>query len=513
MKKLALVLTVVMLFTALVGCTPDANGPDNGATGQKDSVNLRSTEPMSTVDPSNDRLVPNMQVLEQVYEGLYQLDESEGGYKLCLAKSVDISDDGLVYTFVLHDDVKFHNGDTMKASDVVFSYERFMANTKFTTYTEMIKSVEAKDDSTVVITLERPYSPILHTFHTVKVMNEAVIKEQGNKFGTEIALAGTGPYYFTHYDPSTKWTLTAFEDYWCGPAEIETINYIYIGDDAAALIAFENGEIDWIEVPLSGWEGIKNSGKWNTEETRANYIQYVAINYDANEVLANDKVREAIAYAMDREAMNLAVFEGYGYVSDFYIDPYYAEAAPTECDVKYEYNPEKAKTLLAEAGYPNGVDVGVILTCKADVYEAAAVVLQSNLADVGITASVSTLDFGVAVDRMNTQDFDICIIDDAGNYDFNNYRQQVHSESVGMYMVKFEGDKFDYKYFDSLFKKGEELTDPEERKTVYTELYNAVMSTYTLLPTIVKPNTYAWVKDLNVVNVACYYRVYQWSWN
>ena len=102
---------------------------------------------------------------------------------------------------------------------------------------------------------------------------------------------------------------------------------------------------------------------------------------------------------------------------------------------------------------------------------------------------------------------------DNGNYDFNNFRQQAHSGSVGIYNVSFVGDKFDYKHIEDLFAQGEQITDEAARKEIYTELYNEVMATYCVIPLVAPPACTAWNPDLNVVSVPTYYRVAQWSWN
>lgn len=512
-KTLSYILAIVVCLATLCGCG-DTPGGGQTTDGPRDSVMLRNALGMQTTDPADTNETDVLTVNEQIYEGLYTLDESGGGYQPCLAKKIDISDDATVYTITLQDGVKFHNGETLKASDVVFSYQHFMDNPKYNSYTDMIEKVEALDDSHVVITIARPYSPILHTFFNIKILSEKEVTSQGSDFGTIANLAGTGPYYMDAetYRPNSGWTLYAFEDYWQGAPQIKKIGYVVIEDNSSAVIALKNGDIDYLSVPLSNWADIKDSGKFATNEMESNDIQFMCINYESSEVLNNDKVRQAIVHATNREAMNVVATDGLGKVTDFYINPHYAEAAPTECDVDLSYNPELAKSLLAEAGYPDGVDVGEILvgTGSSEPY---ATVLQSNLAEVGITAKITTLEFGVAVDRMASQDYNICIVGDNGNYDFNNFRQQAHSGSVGIYNVSFVGDKFDYKHIEDLFAQGEQITDEAARKEIYTELYNEVMATYCVIPLVAPPACTAWNPDLNVVNVPTYYRVAEWSWN
>lgn len=508
-RYLSLALALIMVFTLMTGC-----GNNQKNSSESGAITLRNYMALPTTDPADTNETGVLTVNEQVYEGLYTLDESVGGYEKLLAKDVQISDDGTVYDITLQEGVKFHNGETMTADDVVFSYEHFMANSKYNTYTNMIKSVEAIDETHVRITLDRAYSPILHTFYKVKILSQKEVTEQGEEFGTIANLAGTGPYSWDadSYKPNTGWTLNAFEDYWQGAPSIKKINYVVIEDDAAAVIALQNGEIDWMSVPLASWDEVKNSGDFETDEMQSNELFFCSINWEHSEVLANDLVRQAIAYAMNRDAMNQIVCEGLGTVTDFYINPNYAEAAPTECSVKYPHDVDKAKELLAQAGYPNGVDIGEIVVASGR-NEQYATVLQENLAEAGITAKLTALEYGAAVDRSAIQDFDIYVAYDCGNYDFNNFRQQAHSESVGIMTISFVGDKFDYKHFEELFAEGEKLTDEAERKAVYTELYNEVMETYCQLPMVVPPVCCAWNPDLNVVSVPTYYRVADWSWS
>lgn len=510
MKKIALTMALLLLALSFVGCGGGSNEPAQSDTESRTDLNLRSSIQIQTADPSLTRVQQNIIILDQVYEGLYRLNEAKGGYELAVAETCDISEDGLVYTFKIRDGLTFHNGDPVKASDVVFSYERYMAGTMFDAYTNMITDIEAPDDSTVVITLSKPYSPINHSFHTIKITSEKEVTAQGTLFGTQVALAGTGPYMLDIYDPATKVVLKAFPDYWQGTPAIETVNFVTILDDAAALIAFQNGEIDWLPVPMSDWDSIAGSDQYNTEIIPGNWSEVVCVNYERSEALGNQKVREAIAHAIDRDSVNIAVFEGYGTPTWSYMPVQYVTATPTEY-TKFEYDPELAKQLLAEAGYPDGVEVGNIVT-YGPLHDKAAQVIQANLAEVGITAGVQILESGLAVDRLCSQDYDIGIFADYGNYDFNNFRQMADSRSKGMYMVKYEGDVFNWKRFDELCDQGAAITDIDERLAIYTELYDSIMKTATLYPLVHSPVANAWVKGLKVINSPSYYSLYGWEW-
>ena len=277
-KLFSLLLIVVLSFTLFTGCSGTEGGDVAG-----DTLYLRLVSPLQSTDwQQTTNLEGNKITYVQLFEGLYGIDEASGGYYNLLAKNVDVSEDGLVYTIELVD-ATFQNGDPLTAADVVFSYNMAMDNAKFGYVTSMIDKVEAQDDKTVIITLKYPYSAISHTFFTVKITNQREYEEitsSGGTFGTTPHTAGTGPYYVTEYDVASGVKLAAYEDYWQGAPAIKNIEYRVISDDAAAVIAFENGELDYLtDAPLSEWENIKASAGENCELVEANDIQFLSINY------------------------------------------------------------------------------------------------------------------------------------------------------------------------------------------------------------------------------------------
>ena len=357
-----------------------------------------------------------VKVWHQMYEGLYGMDEASNGYYKELAKDVSLSDDLKEYTITLLDGVKFQNGEDLKASDIVFTYERAMQNPRFNYVTNMIDTIVAEGDDTVKITLKEPFSAIDHTFFTIKIVSEKEVTDQGEKFGTIPNKAGTGPYYATEYEIASGLKLDAFEDYWRGAPNIKHIEYRVISDNAAAVIAFENGELDYFEdAPLSDWDSLVASAGDNNSLTAGNNILFLAVNYSSptnNGVLANDKVREAIFYAINREDINYAVCDGLGEITDY-----------------------------------------------------------------------------------------------------NNIRQQVHSESEGMYVVKYKDGPFNWQRMEELCDLGVSTSDVEERLAYYTELWALVMDSQTIYPALNRPVPTVWAADLDIgTPVPTYYKVRTFSW-
>ncbi len=283
-------------------------------------------------------------------------------------------------------------------------------------------------------------------------------------------------------------------------------------DASSGLITFEAGELDWYIAPIANWDALSSNPNFKTEMGDSNHITYVAINYQANDKLENDYVRKAIAYAIDKEAMNIAGFDGHAAIATHMEHPSYNTAAPSG-GIVYNYDPDKAKALLTEGGFPNGVDVGVILCFPGSHFEKCAQVLQANLAAVGITAKLELVEQATMLNMTRAQDFDIAVTGYASIGEYDAFRARVHSASKGAYYVKFEGDKFDYKRIDELFELSSAELDPTKRLALTQELNDMVMDTACLLPLLHKAQPYVWNKDLNVVNVPSYYEIYNWSWN
>jgi len=526
-KVISIMLVIIMVIGTFTGCsskaptnnTPETNQPSSstGETNTQDkTIRLRLTASLASLDWEQTTNTRDMKVWHQMYEGLFGMDEANNGYYQELAKEVVLSDDQKVYTITLQDGVKFQNGDDLKASDVVFSYKRAMKNSRFNYLTSMITGVEAVDDSTVKITLDAPYSPIGHTFYSIKIISEREVTEQGDKFGTVPHKAGTGAYYVDSYDVSTGVKLKAFEGYWRGAPVIKSVEYIVISDEAAAVIAYENNELDYYEdASLTDWDSLTKVAGENSTLIKGNNIMFMAINYLSSEALANDKVRQAIFHAVNKTDINLAVSDGHGTEATQYMPSEYVATSPVDGFETCNYDIELSKKLLSEAGYPNGLDVGTILTYGASTSNNAkmAQVLQSNLADAGIKAAVSVMEAAVVTPKLYQQDYDICVFADSGNYDYNNIRQQVHSESVGMYVVKYKDGPFDWKRLEELVDLGVSTVDVDARRGYYTELWKIVMDSATILPCLHRPVAIVWAKDLNIGQpVPTFYKLRTFSW-
>jgi peptide/nickel transport system substrate-binding protein len=491
--------------------TKEVTTEEKEAMPSKDDLNISINMALSSISPFGTVSIQDLQVHNQVFEGFYFVDDTAQPHPR-LAEKYEVSEDGKVYTFHMRKDAYFHNGDNVKASDAVFSYKTAKEAPVVKSYLAPMVGVEAVDDYTVKITLNAPYVPFINNTASIRIVSEREVTEQGEDYGTKLTTSGTGPYKIVEYNPDQAIVLEAFDKYYRGVAPIKKVTFFPITDTSSGLIAFESGELDFYTIPLSNWAEIENSGKFNTALNPTSHISYVAVNLNKPQ-LKDVRVREAIAYAIDKEAVNLAAYEGLAEIADHMFNPKYITGASKDA-MSYSYDPEKSKALLAEAGLPDGFDAGSITTISGLYYEKIAQVIQANLAEVGISATINAVEQATATKIQRAGDFDIACTGFNAVFDYDFFRRSVHSNMLETAFIKFKNSEdVDWARIDKYFDDGSAELDPVARDQIYLDLDNYLMETATFLPMFYKTNSYAWDKDLNVVLGLNYNYVYDWSWN
>lgn len=515
-KVLALVLTALMALSLVACKSPEKAGTtaDNSAAATRDSVTCATNMVISQISPWDKSSLQNNYVRVQIYESFYYYNNKTAQYEPRVASDYEISEDGRTYTFHLRQDAKFQNGDPVLASDAVWSIEQAMKEPSMKSYTSAIESYQAVDDHTVSITTKDINAPFMMNLTWVFIVSEKACKEAGEELGHSAVLCGTGPYYVAEYNPDVSVVLKAFPDYYRGEAAIKTVTFKPIVDSSTGLIAFENGELDFFSVPTSDWKEISESGKYNTELVAANHIAYFGVNYTG--VLENPLVREAIAHCIDKQALIAGAYDGLDAEASCMVNNSYVLGAPKEC-VTYDYNIAKAKDLLTQAGYPNGLDVGSILCPAGGYFEKMSLILQSSLKEAGMTCTVNGMEQAAALAQMSKGDFTLLCCGYTGEYDYDFWKIMTHSSGIETSYIKYknapEAAGIPYQKIDDLYDQGAKNLDLSKRQAIYKELDDLLMGTCTYLPVFYKQVPYAWNKDLNAVTNSNVYIIYDWSWN
>ena len=545
MKKIALLLAVVLILSMFAACGNKPAAADSSektgesgtteTTGQteesakteageatdepagevKDSLTLSTNMVVTTVDPWDASSLQNSIIRQQIFEPLFYYNDNTKEFESRLAETYEVSEDGLTYTFHLRPGVKFHNGEEMTAGDVVYSLKKGMEAPSLASYTANWTDAVVVDDYTVELKLNAASMVTLLNLNNVYIVNEKAAEEAGDQLGSSIVLCGTGPYYLTEYNPDVQVVMDAFPDYYLGEASIKHVTFKPITDASTGLIAFQNGEIDFYSIPTANWAEISESGDYNCELVAQNHITYFSVNYDG--VLADARVRKAIGHCIDKEAMNIGAYDGYATIAPGMLNANYVLGAPDD-PIQYEYNIEKAKELLAEAGYPDGLDVGKILTISGGYFEKMALILQQSLAQAGIKAELDSMEQGAALAQMATGDFDILVCGYGCGYDYDFWKVMTDGivSDSGMFVKTGRADEslgLKTQEIHDLYLQAETEQDQTKRNGLYKQIDDLIMETGCWFPVFYRTSPYAWAKDLNAVMHPTVYHVYEWSWS
>ncbi len=445
-------LVVLALVVALTGCSTGQR-VDLGDGAEGGVIEAIAGEP-DQLDPHKTSAYFSFEVLENIFDTLVEPAENLQ-MRPALAESWEVSDDELTWTFRLRPGVTFHDGSPLTAEDVAFSYNRIIDEEltnvdKFSAVT----SVEAPDPATVVIRVDRPVPNMLTNLGGFKGM--AIVSRRNVESG-EIAThpIGTGPFAFANQRSGDSITLVANPDYWDGAPDISGVRFRFISEPSTALSALQAGEIDWTDsVPPQRVQQLRNDESITLAVEPSNDYWYLALN-EAREPWNDVRVRQAIAYAIDRDAIVQATSYGTAAKNQLAIpegNPWYVPY-----DRYAEGGLDKARQLLDEAGVsPRNLDM--LVTTDYPETVTAAQIVADNLAPLGITVNIRTVDFATWLDEQNKGNFDMLMMGWLGNIDPDDfYYAQHHTDGTS------NAQKFSDPEVDRLLDAGRVETDRQAR--------------------------------------------------
>ncbi len=383
-KTLTLFLVMVMFLVLLVGCSP-AKSPD--ASPKKDSLVWGYlAEPMG-LDPQKTQDGNALNTEIAIFDTLLRFDENQATIPN-LATEWSISSDGLEYTLKIASGVKFHNGDDLTIDDIIFTYER-VKKVGLVPQFGLISKMEAVDPGTLKITINSPLPSFLSCMANpyTAIVNKKLITE--NEDAAMRNPVGTGPYKFKEWVQGQSITIERNDAYFRGPAPIKTVTFKFITDPSTAIIALEQGQIDVLNtVAIDDRQAILDNQNLKLYEQSGLNLCMVLMNCDSK-LLKNVKLRQAIGYAINKQNIIEGAFSGIG---DVLINPLFNQSTLYPQNVKgTQYDPEKAKALLAEAGYPNGLSMTMKIM-DIEFVSKSAEVIQEQLRQVGIDLKVEKLE-------------------------------------------------------------------------------------------------------------------------
>lgn len=428
MKKtyfiVAMLLIVMMVFGACK--SEDTTGPATGSSAPAATAAGGGTAPAAPTaevkksakdtlvqrlpgDPGNANVFNNgtdwtQPIIGSTLEPLMRLDTNRE-YQGYLAESWDIAPDGLSVTVHLRKGVKFHNGQEMTADDVLFSVERMLADGNNKAYYYMdYENVKATDDYTVVFPLVSVNASALDGVSRLTIYSKYAWDNRSGDAQFYIdELVGTGPYKLKEWVPAAYVLVERFDDYWGEKALIQNIQFRCIVEVAVAMMELETGGVDvMLNAAKTDVDKVLAGDIPNlvADEYVGDLMHYIGFNCDPSRATSNSKLRFALAHAVDREELFIGAYNESGKIAYTAFSNTYFGAVSYENNWPIQKDIEKAKALLAEAGYPNGVDL--VIACDAsEVRLMVAEQLISMFDKIGVRLTINQMESAALTDLLN----------------------------------------------------------------------------------------------------------------
>lgn len=451
------------------------------------------------LDPWRSTTTATRRILVNVYEGLTTLDGETAEVIPALATSWDVSDDGLTYTFHLRQGVLFQEADgvtyddrEMKASDVEWSFLRYLTeDTSISQHPEYLIALQGAeeylageadgvsglrvvDDYTIEMTLKEPSHRFL-----IDLINAYVVPQEAlEALGPDLSNApvGTGPFLFDHWNRDDELVLTANPDYWEeGYPLLDSVRFVNVPEATTGLLMYREGDLDLLlDFPTGQLNSIKSEFADQYYEQEGLNVRYWGFKMDEPPFADNPALRQAFNHAVDRELIWDVLMEGARVPATLGVLPPDIPGSDVE---GYAYDPERAKELLAEAGYPGGEGLEPItLYYFATADDAPNVAFQDMLAQIGVTIELQSEDTSTYWTHIGEPDVklflsgwsaDLADASEVFDYLFAHGRDDTH---------------YDNPEVNALLDQARATADPDERNAIYREVHEIIMADAPWIP-------------------------------
>ena len=414
-----LVLLILTLSIALYGCSGDKKSENEADTPSTDdmvsakptyggSVVVGILQDLDSLDPHKAVAAGTKEVLFNVFEGLVKPDK-DGNLVPAVASDYKISKDGIKYTFTLREGIKFHNDELVTVEDIEYSIKRgagLLGKTDSSVIVDTalsnIKEVNILDEQTVELVLKVPDTELIGYLTTAIIPKD--YKEQESK------PIGTGPFRFISYTPLESFVVEKNEDFYEeGKPYLDQVTFKIVSNTDAAFMELQSGSID-IFPYLTDAQAKQLSDSFNIKEGHMNLVQALFLNNKAAP-FDNLKVRQALNYAVDKQTILDMVAGGKGSIISTNMFPAYAKYYLEDLNNRYPYDIEKAKALLAEAGYKDGFNFTITVPSNYQYHVDTAQVIIEQLKAIGVTADIKLVEWATWLSDVYTdRKYDATII-------------------------------------------------------------------------------------------------------
>jgi peptide/nickel transport system substrate-binding protein len=497
---LLLVVFILFVMMAPTACRRRSNSAFVIALGD----NVRTIDPIgspASVDAASER------VRTLIFNTLVKKNEAFD-YVGDLASDIKRSDDGQTYTFALRDGVKFHDGHVLSSADVKYTLDLVFSNNfaKSASFFEgsgdqrqsLIKSVETPDQRTVIVTLTKPWVGLLSNLVPIAIIPKDSYESQ------KTHPLGTGPFKFISYDNTQQvCDLEAFPEYWDGPSKLQQVRVRVISDMNAMQAELQSGRVDIAPLPTSlSPDAVKRLEEDPNLQVKAfpgSNVVLLTLN-TASPPLDNVKVRQAIAYAIDRQTMIQSLLRGYGKLAHSIIPE---ESWAYSAGQTYSYDPAMAKKLLSEAGVRLDKPVIFKLSGSSVSGRQYAGVIQNYLKEVGLPVEIQTAEQNTFLDELRRGNFQIAYSQwVGGNQDPIFYKDLFATAEIPTQTRPSRNrSRYSNPELDALLDEAVKTFDRERAKELYRKIQEIVSRDVPVFPLWYQSNIVIAKKNVQNIQV------------
>lgn len=499
-----LVAGVVLAVAVLGAC---GGGGEEAAETPADVgvLRLAQHEPPDPFDPGTLGDNRSIELAQNVFDGLTAVSEDDLRVVPALAESWEVSPDGKVYTFTLRDGVTFHDGKPVTARDVVYTLNRTLSPELKSGYVfflsvidgasevsegkaETARGVKALDDRRVQITLSQPagYFPALAGMWPYWVVNPDVVEQHGRDWVNPPNIVGTGAFRLVRQIPDSKYVFEAYRDYWGGAPKLKRVEVTIVPDAAAQLARYRAGEFDVIRnLTAATYRQVQRSPELKAEFHSVPLLRTVWINMRNDKPPFNDRrVRLAFNHAIDKQALVEVALGGLGSPAHTFLPPGLPGSIADERE-PLAFDPERARALLAEAGYPGGRGfpaLDLYFESRAD-YQSVFQVVQGQLEEnLGVRVRLRPTPIRAYNDLLNDPERRPLLSMYSFGLDYPDPQEQ--HEYLAMSQPRGFANYANYSNprFDELVDRANRTTDPEERISLHEQAEAILLDDAPIVP-------------------------------
>ena len=465
MKRKLIYLSILVLLV-LFACSQKENQKERVEKEEKKILTMAQKAEIKTLDPQKATDSVSRSIIKLINQTLVYID-NEGNIVPELAQ--EITKVSPKETLIkIKNDIKFSNGETLTIDDVLFSLERAKASPKMSQDLYMIESFEKVDDRTLKINTLYDAGNLLHKLASggVAIVNKKAFEKDENN------IVGTGMFKLKEWVAGEKLVLERNEFFKDSKSNIDTLVVKFVPEANSRMIMLETGEIDLARdlLPLD-FQKISEDTKFTTVEVETPSNMFLGFDL-RNELLADKRVRQAIAYAINNEDLVKTVFNGSASVATSPVPK--ITTGHNENSNNYPQDIEKAKQLLAEAGYPNGFNIELFVSEDNQRID-MAVIIQDNLKKIGINAEIKTFQWAAYVSTIENPNIIKPLFIMSWNISNDDPDEVLyplyHSSQIDAHtnVVFYKNEKF-----DNLISEARETTDKDKRMKLYEEAQDII---------------------------------------